>query len=174
MSLAVAHRAPFSISRCQVLAAKIFSEPCFGTEPRVEGKGSLVATFFLPLELCQNENSHSHGKSWVHASRKNKLWAVMRRQFPVVRPAPLAGRPLIRQIRFSSSEPDVAGEGFKTAIDFLCVPRVPKTPKGRFKRGLGFLVDDAPRFVERVAFWEYAAPGLGFCLLEIWAGGEHG
>jgi hypothetical protein len=82
----------------------------------------------------------------------------------------LSGRPLVRQIRFSAKEPDVSCEGFKTAIDFLCVPRPPTTPKGRFKRGLGFLHDDAPKYVERVAFWEYAPRGGGFCLLEVYTG----
>ena len=86
----------------------------------------------------------------------------------MTRPSPLQGRPILVQVRFSSVEPDVPGEGFKTAIDFLCQPR---QMGKRFKRGLGFLVDDAPKFVERVAWYEKMKPGHGFAFLAIYTGG---
>lgn len=149
--------------------AVLAGEPA-GVLPRVAPRGVLVHRFVFPLELCSPENRHSHGRNWAHAARKDNLWAVMVRQHPHVRSSPLPGRPMVRQVRFSNSEPDVPGEGFKTAIDFLCVPRPPKSAGGRFKRGLGFLVDDAPRYIERVAWWERVAPTKGFALLEIWSG----
>lgn len=162
--------ARFNPIEALAMAADVLSRPPSGVLPRVDGRGQLVHAFVFPLALCQNENSHSHGSGWRHAKRKDELWDVMRKQCSTVRPSPLPGRPMVRQVRFSSVEPDVAGEGFKTAIDFLRVPVLPKKPGGRFKRGLGFLVDDAPKFVERVAWWERVAPKQGFALLEIYTG----
>lgn len=161
----------FSVARCFALAKEVLAQPCVGVLPRIEPRGAFVSRFFLPLELCSPENRNSHGRAWSHAARKDKLWLVMRAQCPLVRSSPLPGRPFIRRIRFSSSEPDEPENGFKTPIDFLCVPRLPKKPDGRLKRGLGFLVDDAPKFVERAAgFWERVPPGKGFGLLEIYTG----
>lgn len=160
----------FSPQAALARADEILAQPPRGTLPRIEGVGILLARFALPLGLCQNENSHSHGTAWRHAARKDKLWECMRVQHPRIRPVALSGRPLVRQIRFSAKEPDVSCEGFKTAIDFLCVPKPPTKPGGRFKRGLGFLEDDAPKYVERVSWWEFAGRGQGFGLIEIYTG----
>ena len=59
---------------------------------------------------------------------------------------------------------------FKVAIDLLCQPRPARAPGGRAKRGLGFLVDDAPRYVEIASWWERARRGEGLGLLELWSG----
>jgi hypothetical protein len=163
-------KASFSPRAALARADEILAQPCAGTLPRVEGVGILVARFVFTLELCSPENRHSHGRNWAHAARKDKLWALMRLQHPAIRPVALLGRPMVRCVRFSIVEPDVAAEGFKTAIDFLCIPKPPKKPGGRYKRGLGFLVDDAPKFVERVSWWERAPRGQGFALLEVWTG----
>jgi hypothetical protein len=159
----------FSVTAALGLAIETLASPPSGTLPRVEGRGKQLARFVFPLDLCSPENRHSHGCNWAHAARKDKLWAIMRAQCPAFT-APLNGRALVRQVRFSSVEPDMPSDGFKTAIDFLCVPRFPKKLGGRFKRGLGFLVDDAPKYVERVAWWERVPRGSGFGLLEIWSG----
>jgi len=153
------------------VAADVLSRPPLGRYPRVEARGEFVFRFVIPLELCSPENRHSHGLAWLHAARKNDLYKVMFDQHPRIRTAPLQGRPFLRQIRFSCREPDLPSDGFKTPIDFLCVPRPAKRPGGRSKRGLGFIVDDAPKYIERApAWWERAPMGKGFALLEIWSG----
>jgi len=161
----------FNAAETMALAADVLSRPPVGTLPRIEPRGVLVHRFSMPLELCSPENRHSHGRAWSHAARKDELFQLMFSQHPRIRSAPLPGRPFIRQIRFSSREADLPSDGFKTPIDFLCVPKPAKKPGGRCKRGFGFLVDDAPRFVERApAWWERVPPKCGFALLEIYTG----
>lgn len=163
--------ASFDIPAALARADEILAGPCTGSLPRVEGRGELVHRFVIPLELAQAENRHSHGVSWSHAARKEKLFRIMWLQHPFVRVAPLPGRPFLRRVRFSVKEADEPGEGFKTPIDFLCVPKPPKRLGARGKKGLGFLVDDAPKDVERAPAWcERVPPGFGFCLLEVWTG----
>jgi hypothetical protein len=128
----------------------------------------------MPLELCSPENRHSGAAQWMHAQRKERLYRLMWVQHPEIRKTPLPYLPhraLIRMVRFSSREADNAADGFKTAIDFLCMPRPAKGLGGRSKRGLGFLTDDAPKYVERVAWWERVPNGKGFALMELWSGG---
>lgn len=160
----------FSVPRALERADQIMALPCAGHLPRVPGRGTLLHRFVMPLELCSPENRHSRATQWQHAARKDELYRLMWVQCPTIRPTPLAGRAMVRMIRFSAREADNAADGFKTALDFLCVPRPAKTLGGRSKRGFGFLVDDAPRYVERVAWWERAKVGEGFALLEIWSG----
>ena len=160
---------PFSPRQALARAELVLAGPSSGTLPRVDGRGVLVARFAIPLELCSPENRHSHGRGWQHAKRKEALFRVMWLQHAHVRDEPLPGRPMVRQVRFSVREPDQPSDGFKTPIDFLCVPRPARKPGGRAKRGLGFLVDDAPRYVERVSWWERVPQGQGFALLEVWS-----
>lgn len=125
---------------------------------RVKPKGQLVARFVLPLELCPTTNFTRHGKPWALAKLKKQIGLLLFIQHRP-RKAPLPGRPFVRCIRFSSSAPDAYNDGFKAAIDRLCSG----------KNALGFLRDDRPSDAEVWQGWEYAAPGRGFGLVEVYA-----
>lgn len=161
----------FSVPDALARADEILSAPCAGHLPRVPGRGELVARFVLPLDLCQPQNATRHAPVFALAATKEKIWRLLWVQAGCqIRPVPLTGRPQIRAIRFSVKEPDQMNDGFKVAIDQLCVPRAPKQPGGRKKKGLGFLQDDAPRFVRIDTWWEKSRQGYGLGLLEVWTG----
>jgi hypothetical protein len=144
----------------------------------------------LPLELCKTANalismvggrgrgpSSAFGGAQKAAAYKEKVFRMMWLQHSFVRAEPLGmmPRPMLRAVRFSSQEADAGSNGMKTAIDLLRVPSSPeydarKGQWGRARKGLGFLVDDAPRYCETAMWWEYAPPGNGFGLLEVWSG----
>ena len=128
---------------------------------RTPGKGRCLLRLALPLELCPTTNGTRHGAPWKLAMLKSGLLTVMLVQLRGQRCAsPLPGRPMLRCIRFSSSEPDAFSDGFKMAIDRLIVG----------KNRIGYLRDDRPSDCEVVQWWEYAPPGKGFAVLEIWSG----
>jgi hypothetical protein len=184
-------RAPreFSIPDALARADEVFASPCRFHLPRVAGKGRLVMRFVLPLELCPTANAllsmmqgrPKPGKRAFSPAMKSKaleekVFRMMWIQHPNVRDQPLPGRPMLRIVRFSSVEADEGADGMKLARDLLRMPRAPawsdrhrKVCGGR--KGFGFLVDDAPRFVETARWGEKAKPGAGFGLLEIWTGG---
>jgi len=60
-------------------------------------------------------------------------------------------------VRFSSVEPDHESGWCKNPVDRL---------RGG-KMGLGFLVDDAPRFLELRTWWEPSPPKKGFVFVEV-------
>lgn len=177
----------FSIPVALALADQIFAGPCAGYTPRVPGRGVLVQRFVLPLELCKTTNAlismlktrSSRPKNAFTAERQakaleEKVYRMMWLQHPNVRNAPLSGRPMLRIVRFSSVEPDDAADGMKLARDLLRVPRASAWSNRHRKicggrKGFGFLIDDAPRFVETARWWERVPPGKGFGLLEIWS-----
>jgi hypothetical protein len=73
---------------------------------------------------------------------------------------PLAGRPLVLAIRFTTRATDATSDWAKVPIDQLLPGR------------LGLLVDDSPRYAEIVTWCEYAPRDRGFVLLEVWSGEE--
>lgn len=155
----------FSVSAALAYAAKTLSEPPkWEHVERVAGVGELVARFVLPLELCQTSNARMRGgfkQRRAEAAMKQTCFAMMLSQNNGRREAaPLTGRPFVRAIRFSSKEPDHGSDWAKNPIDRLVVG----------KTGLGYLVDDAPKFCKVVTFAEYAPPSSGFCLVEIYTG----
>jgi hypothetical protein len=83
-------------------------------------------------------------------------------------PTPREGRPMLRAIRFSSRQPDDTAAWWKGVGDVLQTPRVLRS--GRRCAGFGVLAGDSPRELETRAWGEYAAPGSGFGLVEIWSG----
>jgi hypothetical protein len=79
----------------------------------------------------------------------------------------VAGRPLLRAIRFSSVEPDSTAAWWKVPCDVLLPTR---TRRGRTVAGIGLLRDDRPSALEVRAWWESVPRGEGFALIEIWSG----
>ncbi len=138
-------------------------------QKRVPGVGERIVQFALPLELCKTSNARMHrtfaARPWLLAKLKSQCTELMTVQALSACPlhdGPLPGRPMVRAIRFSSRETDVTSDWAKVPIDRLRVG----------KNGLGFIVDDSPRYCEIVAWCEYAPPGKGFVLIEVWAGTE--
>lgn len=132
---------------------------------RVPGRGTCVARFVLPLELCQPSNRTRHTIAWLHGKRKRALRHMMAVQHYAQGNGsrgftPLAGRPLIRAVRFSSVPPDSCANGAKDAIDVLTVKH----------NGLGYLRDDGQRYCDQRHWWEPAPKGRGAVLVEVWTG----
>jgi hypothetical protein len=90
------------------------------------------------------------------ASVKSSLQKTMLLQFGRRRNEPLPGRPMVRCIRFSSSEPDRYNDGFKFAVDRLVELRL--------------IADDRPAACDLHQLWEYAPPKQGFGLIEVFTG----
>lgn len=181
--------AEFNIPAALARADEIFAGPCAGYLPRAPGRGELVQRFVLPLELCKTTNAllsmmqsrpKDPNRRFTPAAQakalEKKVFDKMWLQHPHVRPEPLGGRPMLRIVRFSSVEPDDGADGMKLARDLLRVPVAPSWSNRHRKicggrKGFGFIVDDAPRFVSTARWWEKVPPGKGFGLLEIWTGG---
>lgn len=178
----------FSVPGALALADQIFAGPCAYHLPRVPGRGVLVFRFVLPLELCKTTNAlismmsarpKVGQKKFTPAMQskalEERVFRMMWLQHPTVCDAPLPGRPMLRIVRFSSVESDEGADGMKLARDLLRVPRAPAWSERHRKicggrKGFGFLVDDAPRFVETARWGEKIAPGKGFSMIEIWSG----
>lgn len=140
--------------------------PKWSWQKRVEGAGHRVARFVLPLEFCKTSNARMRGGialRMAEANTKHRCFEMMFVQGGGAwTEAPLSGRPMVRAVRFSSRETDVTSDWAKTPIDRLRVG----------KSGLGYIVDDSPRYCEVVTWCEYAPPGKGFVLVEVWTGTE--
>lgn len=166
-------RAPsrFSLPNCRDFVRDALAKPpALERIQRIEGVGQLVASFVLPLDLCEPQNNTRYLPEWKRGEIKKRLFTLMMVQHRGVR-EPLAGRPLIRCIRFSSREPDRFADWAKYAIDHLCID---KWVRGKLRRGLGFIQDDAPKFCQVEQHWEPAPPGEGCVLIEVWTGEEQG
>lgn len=162
---------PFSVPKALQRADQIMAGPAFGHLARVAGRGELVARFALPLELAAPTNRRAHQKAWALGAMKEKVFRLMWIQHPQIRKEPLHGKPMVRCIRFSTTEPDALADWAKMAVDCLCMPRAPKKLGGRAKKGLGLIFDDAPKYVEIATWWEKARAGEGLALIEVWSGG---
>lgn len=148
--------------------------PPLGHIVRPAPVGELVAAFVLPLDLVRPQNRTRHSQAWALAKLKRSVAHTMGFQASR-REEPLPGRPMVRCCRFSSVEPDKYNDGFKAAIDVLCVAPPPLTRDGKLRKHrptgrLGFLVDDSPRHVDLHCWWEPAPPKSGFGLIEVWTG----
>lgn len=139
---------------------------------RHEGKGELVLRIVLPLELAQPANRNRHRQPWAMAKERSDVLGVVRVQWIQssaysCRMTPLDGRPLLRAVRFSSTEPDSTAAWWKVPCDVLLPSR---TRRGRTVAGIGLLRDDRPSALEVRAWWESVPRGEGFALIEIWSG----
>ena len=155
---------------------------------RVDAVGELVCRLVLPLELAPNADATRHARPWIMAQLRTNCIAALREQLAEHYPdlvhevfrwgklhveakRELPGRPMVRSIRFTSTEPDVGSNGGKTPIDCLLPPKTRKY-KGKLiqVQGIGLLHDDAPKHCEQVHWSEEAPPRKGFQLIEIWTG----
>ena len=163
--------AAFSIPGALERAAQILEGPCQGKVPRVEPRGTLVARFVLPVELCVS-NADRHGKPGMHDAYKAGVFKFMRLQHPIPPPAPLPGVPLVRCIKFSSVEPDRLHNGFKVPVDCLCAAKIVRDRKTGLPRKqkyrLGIIEDDRPTKADVQQHWERAKPGEGFGMIEVY------
>lgn len=150
--------APFSYLDCLRRADETLAmPPRWSWVQRVRGRGECVARFALPLSLCPTLNAFAEMPSWKRAKLKTQVGHLMLIQNGGRRRrSPLAGRPLVRAIRFSCRPPDDDSAWIKIPTDVL-------------KSKLGFIQDDSPRAVERVTWSEWAPRCAGFALLEVWA-----
>ncbi len=157
---------PFSVAASLRYADDALSRP--PTFPHIERpvpRGELVQRFVLPLKLCEPFNrvgrAGTAGASWALGEMKKTAYELMRIQCDGRLPkAPLDGRPHVLVCRFSSNEPDADSGWSKNPVDRLKLA----------SKGLGFIVDDKPRFTLVSPWWEYAPPGHGFVYLEVRTG----
>jgi hypothetical protein len=168
-------------------AATLAAPPRWPWTERHEGKGRLVISLVLPLELVPTSNvGIRHRQAWALEKERRAVAKFMSPQVyreksatlvlcdgkgPIMFrwTAPLPGRPMLRAIRFSSRQPDDTSAWWKTVGDVLLPPR--RTRTGRMVVGFGVLAADDPEHLETRAWGEYAPPGHGFGLVEIWTGG---
>ena len=156
---------------------------------RHDGRGVCLLRFVLPLELVPTSNMGiRHRQVWALTKERRSVMAIMSGQLlrqsetlgircaacsdgKAIRPmwpAPREGRPMLRAVRFSSRQPDDTAAWWKVAGDSLLPPRLLRS--GRHSAGFNVLAGDSPRELETRAWGEYAAPGQGFGLVEVWSG----
>jgi hypothetical protein len=180
------------VSRLLARADDILSQP--PAKPWIDrhhGRGERVLRFVLPLALAAPQNRSRHAEGWMLARQRASVLAAMAGQLAgqlqhpdgtvhgtarwcangrgllMMFPVPLAGRPQVRAVRFSSVAPDATAAWHKTAVDVL---RTPRTRAGRLVPGLGVIDDDRPAMLELREWWEPAPKGEGFALIEVWTG----
>ncbi|HEU4427990.1 MAG TPA: hypothetical protein VFT98_04505 [Myxococcota bacterium] len=164
MRAAVAQRQRFDVRTALAFCDSTLARPPKrSTIVRVAGVGRCVVRFVLPLELCLPTNRVARAgfasSKWKLAKLKQDCFLAMLLQAGRA-DYPLRGRPMVRCVRFSSVEPDRYNDGFKVAIDRL------RAKPG----GLGYIVDDSPKHAQVEQWWEYAPPGSGCGLVEVWTG----
>ena len=177
-------------ARMQHVDAQSRPHPLEGSRPypiRAEARGLLVAQLFLSLDVAQPRNrSRGSRQPWQGALERTRALTALSAQWRSgsERVFPLAGRPLVRCIRYSSSEPDTTAGWSKVPVDCLQpsgVRNVSKTvthPYGHKVqvsrqvpyRGLGIISSDSPRVTDVVEWWEPAKRGEGFVVIEVWTG----
>jgi hypothetical protein len=156
---------PFDFFRLQTEALNRLSVPPVPSDvERPEVHGDLVASFALPLELCEPQNRKRHATIWKSDSKRKKLRELMFLQCNPTR-SPLTGRPQVLCVRFSSHEPDPMSDWAKMAVDVLQVA-TKSAPVGR----LGLIRDDTRRAIDQHQWWERAKPGQGFVYMEVRTG----
>jgi hypothetical protein len=128
---------------------------------RVDPKGRFVCRFVAPLDWCLPLNRFAELEGWARDRLKKAVrFHMVARQGLRERAEPLPGRPMIRAIRFSSTESDEDNGWTKVPVDRL-------TGK---HGGLNFIADDRPSKLELVRWWEPAPRGQGFAYFELWSG----
>lgn len=151
--------APMSIAQCLVYADQTLSGPPKKAHiERAEPRGVLLCRFVVrPLSLLPAVNVFKDMKPWMRTKVRDRARAVILPQIAPLRCGfCLAGRPMVRAIRFSSCEPDHDNAWTKVAIDRL--------------KDLNIILDDRPSLLNLKAWWEYAPPRRGFALFEIYSG----
>lgn len=151
--------APMSIKQCLAYADQTLSGPPKKSHiERAEPRGVLLGRFVVqPLSLLPAVNVFKDMKPWMRTRVRDKAKAFMLPQLAAVRSMKtLPGRPMVRAIRFSSSEPDHDNAWTKVAIDRLVEFRI--------------VQDDRPSMLNLKSWWEEAPRGQGFCYFEIWSG----
>lgn len=138
--------------------------PSLSRIERPDCDGTRVAQFVLPLELCKPQNRKRGTPVWA---AKKHLDAVTQAMVVQVRPwrTVLSGRPQVRCVRFSSTEPDAFSDWAKVPVDVLCAPTA------RNRNRLNIIQDDAPRFADVKQWWEPAKRGEGFVYIAVFTGG---
>jgi hypothetical protein len=145
---------------------------------RPESVGYRLARFVVPLDLLPSNNPWGRLEGWQKADLIKKLRGHIAPQLSHLRsmPIPLQGRPMIRAIRFSSTEGDVDNGWTKLAIDRLTVrSNKRKLADDRLtvlSKSLGVIGDDRPSKLNLKVWWEYAPAGKGFGYFEIWSGDQ--
>lgn len=130
----------------------------------VEELGVLKGQFYLPLELAPPLNSFAEMPNWLRHRLKRQALNVMFIQYNGRARSPIAGKPVVYAVRFSSKQPDSSCGWHKIAIDRLSVKH----------QGLGLLIDDNPDYLTLCESWRKVPPGKGFVYIEVWSGNEHG
>jgi hypothetical protein len=180
--LAVRVAQPQRWCRAEMLSradAILSAPPASQYTERHAGRGKLVVRFALPLELAKPANSTRHAKGWMMARHRADVLDAMRAQWrfkrePIDVTLPLPGRPMIRCIRFSSTDPDATAAWWKTCVDVLLLTRTRRTRRGiHVVDGIGLLADDRPGVLETRAWHEAVPRGHGFALIEVWTGDDH-
>lgn len=157
----------FSVTRSLEYARDVLSRPPkWPHVVRGEPVGELVTRFVLPLELCPTSNvrmqSGFASQRWRLAQLKRATFSMMFAQLGHTRREPLPGRPMVRCIRFSSTETDRTSDWSKNPVDRLCCG----------KNGLRLLRDDKPSCADVRTWCEYAPPRFGFVMVDVWSGEE--
>lgn len=146
-------------SEC-LLYAKIalLDEPAKPHIERAEPRGELLGRFVIhPLALMPGVNPIKRMKGWQIAQAIKAVKGQMVPQIAaLLGKGPLPGRPMIRAIRFSSTEPDDANGWTKFPIDRL--------------KDFGIILDDRPSKLNLKVWWEPAPKLKGFSLFEIYGG----
>lgn len=168
--------APFSVSAALEEADRILAEPPARHHiVRQPVAGDLRYRFALPLRLCKPQNRKAFAEGWQFAATRKALLNMLALQLRGLPKSPLAGRPIVQCIRFSSKAPDAHADSFKQAIDCLCPRRFRKVKCAqRMIPGLGVIANDDPDSCDVRQRWEYAPSRGGFCVIEIYTGETKG
>ena len=157
---------------------------------RTPARGELVAQFFLPLDLAKPRNRTRGTRfAWMAKKERDDVYNEMSRQYVFENAVkleefepPVSGRPLVRCIRYSTTEPDSTAGWAKVPVDCLQpggTRLVTKTKKVKGEKvkykvlteyeGLDIISSDSPKHTDVVEWWEPAKRGKGFAVIEVWA-----
>lgn len=161
---------------------------------RADASGMLVAQFFFPLAMLKPRDRLRKEQDWQAKRDRDAVlnWMSVMRGCGVMMHRdllPLTGcRPLVRCIRYSTTEPDSTAGWGKVAVDCMQPPGIRtytlsmKHPSGFVMKrkvkarygGLAIISSDSPRETDVVEWWEPAPRKKGFCVIEVWTGAKHG
>jgi len=142
----------------RVMTASEMLAAADAAELPIEASGILVVRWVLPLHLCPGINRYAEMSP---RSRQGLKLEVAQRMFVQIhrRAKPLAGKAFLRAVRFSSRASDHDSAWTKVAVDRLLTKN---------KLGLGFLIDDGPKYLDISAACAPAKRGHGFCYFDLW------
>lgn len=152
---------------------------------RRESVGALVARWLLPLDCAPTTNAQikmARNSPWVLDALKKRVLVRMLRQSGGKRaPAPLAGRPHVRVVIFSSGREDYDRSRTKIIVDRLQRghrQRPSIIPLAQWRKAeaelppleLGWLAGDGVKDIDLATWQETCAPGKGCVLVELYTG----